>query len=413
MALRPWLYLKRMGPGLVAGAADNDPTTVATVSVVGATTAFGLSWLVVLIYPMLASAQVVASQVGLVTRKGMQQLVRERFGRTWGAVLLLSVLVVNLVTVAADLEAGAAALSVVVPIDFRWFVLPYTVTIVVILFFGAYEQIERVLKYAVLVFVAYVAAALLAHPHWGQVALATIRPQISLNGASVQAMLALLGTTLTSYSYFWESQEQAEERQPLARLGLAKADAGLGMLIAVGIFWFELVAVGATLGAHHQQVQTAQQAAEALRPAVGPLAAYLFALGLFASSFIAVPVLAATCGYLVANEFDRPSGLSEPVRKAPVFYTTLAVAMMIGVVVSLAGISAIQLLFIASLVGGLGTPISLAFLLVLAQDRALMGDHKVGRLPRYTGWATVLVTASVGLYFIWDQLLSKALHLGR
>lgn len=412
-ALRPWLYVKRLGPGLVAGAADNDPTTVATVSVVGATTAFGLSWLVVLIYPMLASAQVVASQVGLVTRKGMQQLVRERYGRTWGAMLLLSVLAVNVVTVAADLEAGASAISVVIPIDFRWFVVPYTVAVVLILFFGAYDEIERVLKYAVLVFVAYVAAAFLAHPHWGQVALATIRPQVSLNSQTVQAMLALLGTTLTSYAYFWESQEQAEERQPLGRLGLAKADAGFGMLLAVAIFWFELVAVGATLGAHHQQVQTAQQAAEALRPAVGPLAAYLFALGLFASSFIAVPVLAATCGYLVANEFERPSGLSEPVRKAPVFYTTLAIAMVIGGVVSLIGISAIQLLFMASLVGGLGTPISLAFLLVLAQDRKVMGDHRVGRLPRYIGWATVLVTASVGLYFIWDQLLSKALHLAR
>ena len=410
-ALRPWLYLKRLGPGLVAGAADNDPTTVATISVTGATTGFALSWLVILVYPMLASAQVVASQVGLVTRKGLQELVSDRYGRRWGALLLLSVLAVNLVTLTADLEAGAAAISIVIPLDFRWFVVPYAVALVGILFLGAYDQVERILKYAVLVFVAYVGAAFLAHPNWGQVLRATVHPQVSLGGQTLQAMLALLGTTLTSYAYFWEQQEQAEEREPLGRLGLAKADAGLGMLVAVAIFWFTLIAVGATLGPQHKQIETAQQAAQALRPVAGPAASYLFALGLFASSFIAVPVLAATTGHLIADEFGRRSGLSQPVGRAPVFYAALAVAVGFGGVVSLLGLSAIQLLFIASIVGGLGTPISLAFLLLLAQDRGVMGRHEVGRLPRCIAWATVAMTAAVGLYFLWDQVIGKALRL--
>lgn len=410
-AARPLAYLKRLGPGLIAGAADNDPTTVATISVTGASTGFALSWLVVLVYPMLASAQIVASQVGLVTKKGMQQLVRERYGRGWGGVLLASILLVNLVTVAADLEAGAAAISIVVPLDFRWFVVPYAVALILILFFGAYDEIERILKYAVLVFVAYIGAAFLAHPDWGSVLRHTVRPQVSLSGHSLQAMLAILGTTLTSYAYFWESQEQAEDRKPLGRLRLAKADAGLGMVLAVAVFWFTLIAVGATLGPHHKQIETAQQAAEALRPVAGPAASYLFAVGLLASSFIAVPVLAATSGYLVANEFDRPSGLSEPVRRAPVFYTMLGLAVVFGGVVSLLGLSAIQLLFVASIVGGLGTPISLSFLLLLSQDRQVMGDHEVGRPARYIGWATVAITGAVGAYFLWDQVIAKLAHL--
>ena len=409
-ASRPWLYLKRLGPGLVAGAADNDPTTVATMSVTGATTGFALSWLLILVYPMLAAAQVVGSQVGLVTKKGVQQLVRERYGARWGFVLMLSVLLVNLVTIAADLEAGAAAIGIVIPLDFRWFVVPYAVVLVLILFFGAYDEVQRVLKYAMLVFLAYVGAAFLAHPKWGQVLAGTIHPRVSLTGESLQAMLAVLGTTLTSYAYFWETQEQAEEGRPLGRLNLVKADAGLGMLIAVAIFWFTLIAVGATLGPQHKHIDTAQQAAEALRPIAGPAASYLFALGLLASSFIAVPVLAATCGYLVSGEIKHTASLSDPIRKAPVFYGALAFAVVFGGAVSLLGLSAIQLLFIASIVGGLGTPVSLTFLLLLAHDHRVMDGHRLGPLPLVVGWVTVAVTGAVGVYFIWDQVLTNLVH---
>lgn len=408
---RPIAYLKRVGPGIVSGASDNDPTTVATLSVAGAATAFSLSWLVVLVLPMLAAVQVCAAQVGVVARKGLQAAVRDAYGRGWGAVLLVAVVAVNLVTIVADLEAGAAALGLVVPIDFRWFVVPYGALVAFILFKGAYDEVERILKFVVLVFVAYVGAAFLARPNWGQVALSTLVPHASVAPGTIQAMLAILGTTLTSYAYVWEAQGEAESEKPLGRLRLAKLDAGLGMLAAAAIFWFTLIAVGATLGVHHKPVQSAQDAAAALTPVAGPAAAYLFAAGLLASSFIAVPVLAATCGYLLGDELDRPTGLSLPVREAPIFYATLGSAIVLAVGVALAGIPAISLLFWASVAGGLGTPISLVFLLLVARNPKVMGDHRVGTVPYAVGWATAVIVSAVSLYFLWDEFGSKLVRL--
>lgn len=406
---RPLAYLRRIGPGLVAGASDNDPTTVATMSVAGAATGYGLSWLVILVLPMLAAVQICAAQVGVVARKGLQAAVRDTYGRGWGAVLLVAVIAVNLITIVADLEAGAAAIGLIIPVDFRWFVVPYGALIAFLLFKGAYDEVERVLKYVVLVFVAYVGAAFLARPNWADVAVHTLVPQVSLSGSSVQAMLAILGTTLTSYAYVWEEQEEAEAQEPIGRLRLARLDAGLGMFVATAVFWFTLIAVGATLGAHHKDVQSAQDAAGALRPLAGPAAEYLFAAGLLASSFIAVPVLAATCGYLLGQELDQPTGLSRPVRQAPVFYGTLAVAILVAVAAALAGMPAIKLLYWASIAGGIGTPVSLVFLLLVARNRDLMGSHRVGLVAYWIGWATALIVTAISAYFIWDQVLSRLL----
>jgi Mn2+/Fe2+ NRAMP family transporter len=391
----------------VAGASDNDPTTVGTMSVVGASTGYALSWLVVLIFPILAAVQLTAAQVGTVAKRGLQASVRSAYGPRWGAVLMVSVLAVNLITIAADLEAGAAAIDLMTHISFRWFVVPYGLVVAAILFKGGYDEVVRILEYVVLVFVAYIGAAFLAHPDWNAVVRATFLPQISLNANTVTAMLAVLGTTLTSYAYVWETQEEAEAKEPLRLLGLEKFDAVVGVAITTAIFWFTVIAVGATLGVHHQPVQTAQEAAAALTPIAGPAASYLFAVGLLASSFIAVPVLAATCGYVLGDEFGRPTGLSRPIRRAPVFYGSLAAALLIAMAFSLAGVPAITLLFWASIAGGLGTPTSLVFLLLVARNRSIMGSHIAGPIPLAIGWATAVIVTLVSLYFIWQQALSK------
>jgi Mn2+/Fe2+ NRAMP family transporter len=372
-------------------------------SVLGASAGYGLSWLTILIYPMLATIQVISAEVGVVTRQGLQRCVRNAYGRGWGAVLLLSVLAVNLITIGADLEAGAAALSLLFHIDYRWFVVPYAAALLAILVFGSYQAVQRVLQYVLFVFAAYIISAFAAHPNWGTVLHATIRPPISLNSAYIQGALALLGTTLTSYAYVWETIEEAEARPPIGELGLAKADAGFGMFFAVGIFWFELIATGATLGLHHTQVQTAQQAAQALVPIAGPIAGYLFATGLLASSILAVPVLAATSAYVLGQEFGWRSSLSASVWRARPFYGALTAAVLIGVIVSFAGISPIQLLFWSGIVGGLGTPISLTFLLLIAENHKVMRDRPIGRLLTLVGWGTAILVTAISLYFLWQQ----------
>jgi Mn2+/Fe2+ NRAMP family transporter len=260
---------------------------------------------------------------------------------------------------------------------------------------------------APLVFAAYIASAFLAHPDWGSVLRATVSPKISLNSAYVQAALAILGTTLTSYAYIWEEQEEAEKKSPLGSLGSAHTGAGIGMVLAVAIFWFILVTTGATLGVHHKEVQTAEQAAAALKPVAGPLASYLFAIGLFASSFIAVPVLAATSGYLLCQEFGWRGGLSQKIRRARHFYAMVGATILVGVVISFAGVSPIKLLFVASIAGGLGTPIGLVFLLKVARDQRVMRRHRTGNVLMVIGWGTMLLVSAVSVYFIGQLLLSK------
>ena len=401
----PVAILKALGPGLISGASDNDPTTVATMAVIGAGTVYGLSWLTILIFPMLACIQIISAQVGVVAKQGLQRAVHGAYGRGWGLVLLVSVLAVNVVTLAADLEAGAASLGLLFHRPWEWFVIPFGVVALGMLVLGSYDEVQRILRFVLLVFVAYIVSAFLAHPNWGQVLHQTLLPPISFHSEYIQAALALLGTTLTSYAYVWETIEEAEERRPIRQLGLARADAGFGMLFAVGIFWFILISTGATLGVHHEKVDTAQQAAQALAPVAGPLASYIFAIGLLASAILAVPVLAATTAYILGEQFGWRRGLSRKVTRAPRFYVALGAALAVGVAASFAGVSPMRLLFVSGIVGGLGTPISLVFLLLIARNQRVMRRYRVGPVLTAVGWGTAALVAAVSIYFLYQQFL--------
>lgn len=398
-------YVGAIGPGLISGASDNDPTTVATMAVLGATTVYGLSWLTILIFPMLAAIQMISAQVGVVARHGLQSAVRHTYGHGWGSVLLASVLAVNIITIGADLEAGAAALGLLFHLDLKWFVVPLAAILLAILIWWSYSLIQRVLQYVLFVFAAYIVSAFLAHPDWGTVFHNTFLPPLSFSPTYIRGALALLGTTLTSYAYVWETIEESQEKKSLRELGLAKADAGFGMLFAVAIFWFILISTGATLGVHHKQVQTAQQAAQALVPAAGPIAGDIFAIGLLASAVLAVPVLAASSAYILSSEFAWRSGLSQKLRSAPFFYAAVTASMVVAVAVSFIGISPMQLLFAAGIAGGLGTPISLVFLLLIARNRKMMHGHPIGYVLMPAGWLITGIITAVSLYFLWQQFL--------
>jgi Mn2+/Fe2+ NRAMP family transporter len=372
-------------------------------SVVGSTTAYGLSWLTVLVYPLLANVQVISARIGVVTQKGLQELVQDRFGRRWGVVLLVSVVLVNLVTIGADLEAGAAALGLIFNVDYRWFAAPFGIASLILLIVGSYDEVERVLKYILLVLLAYVVSAFVARPDWLEVLHATVSPHVSLNPVYVAAALGVLGTTLTSYAYVWEVVEESERKLPVRRLGLAQADAASGMFVAVALFWFILIATAATAGVHHKSIETAQDAAAVLAPFAGPAAKYIFAIGLLASSAIAVPVLAATTAYLAGAEFGFPSGLSKRFGEATYFYMIVAVAIAIAIGISMAGVPAITLLFAASIAGALGTPISLVFLLLIGQDRRIMRGRPITGFSRALGWVTAAAVAGIGAWFLAEQ----------
>ncbi|HEV2309815.1 MAG TPA: divalent metal cation transporter [Acidimicrobiia bacterium] len=405
-AARPTLRhaLRALGPGLVAGASDTDPTTVAAVAVIGATTVFGLAWLALLVAPALIVVQVIATRLGVLGGTDLPTAARARFRPPVQHTIALSIVAVTVLTLAADLSAGAAAIGLLVGASTPWLVAPLAAVIVVLLVVGTSDGVVRVLKYLTLVLLAYVVSAALTHVNWTQALHHSFVPSFSLNHDDIAGALALVGTTITSYVFVWQTIELGRARRAPERLASTEVDAASGIVFAVIIVWFILVATGATLGVHHQQVQTAQDAARALRPLAGDAASTVFGLGLLGSALIAVPVLMSTAAYVVGAEFDWRRGLSEPVSRAPRFYAALVVTSAAAVLATLVHVSPIRLLFYASIAGGIGTPIALGCMVVLARDPTVMRGRPIGSPLHTAGW---VVTATMGLMsglYVLDQL---------
>jgi Mn2+/Fe2+ NRAMP family transporter len=392
------------GAGIVAGASDNDPTTVATLAVIGSTTAYELSWLTLLIIPMLAIVQSVAAQVGVVSKKGLEDCVRFAYGRGWAIAALASLLVVNVLTLAADLEGGGAALGILTRTDYRWWVLPLGAGTMLVLVYGNYRSIERVLRYVALLFLTYVGAAFLARPDWGAVLRNSFEPHFDLRPATVAGALALLGTTLTAYAYVWETIELSEEKPALKRLGLVQVDAALGIVVAGLTFWFILIATGATLGVHHHTVQTAQDAAQALAPIAGPFAQFIFAIGLLGSALVAIPVIAGTCAYVAAEMFGWRRSLDKQFAGARQFYLTLGGCMIVSVVIGMAGVPPIKLLFYSGIAGGIATPLTMALMLLVGRNSRVMHAARIPGWLAVAGWCVTAIIGSATLVYLWQTV---------
>jgi Mn2+/Fe2+ NRAMP family transporter len=413
-ALRPQA-LAGIGPEVLTAASDNDPTNVGTAAVVGAQTAYQLSWVALLTAPLLAVVLAIAAQVGVVARGDLQSLVMKRYGQSVSRVLLVSVVVVNLVTIAADLQAGAAGIGMLAGIGSGWLILPLGLALTGLLLIGRYDEVVTVLRYLLIGFLAFGAAAVLARPDWSQVIRGTLVPVMTLQPRALAGALALLGTTLTSYVYFWETIERGVE-EPAdnggdggGRAGLARAKAGavVGAISTAVILWFMLVASAATLGKHHRPVATAQDAAVALRPLAGSLTSDFFAAGLVASAVVALPVLMATTAHVVGAEFDWRRGLSHKVKHARGFYAILAASIALGVAVGLAGVQLIPMLVAASVIGGLGTPIGIALLVGLGRDPQVMGDRRISVPLAIAGWTVAVVVSGFALLYVVGAALGK------
>jgi Mn2+/Fe2+ NRAMP family transporter len=404
--------LRGIGPELVSGASDNDPTNVGTAAAVGAATGYQLAWVALLVAPLLGVVQTIAAHVGSVARSDLQTLTLKRYGWRVAAVLLASVVVVNVVTIAADLQAGAVGLGLMAGIDSRWLVLPMGLALVGLLLIGKYDEVVAVLRYLLLGFLAFAAAAFLAHPDWARLVRSSLIPTLSLRHDVVAGGLALLGTTLTSYVYVWETIGRGVEEPPDATTegrGLAQARGGAAMAAAFTalILWFMLVASAATLGQHGQTVSSAQDAAQALRPLAGSLAADLFAVGLVVSAVVALPVLMATTAYVVGAQFDWRRGLSERVSNAWGFYGVLTASVGLAVGVTLANISVIGMLVAASVIGGFGTPIGIVILVLLGRDHTVMGTQPISGRLAIAGWTVAAVVGGFGLLYVIGAALGK------
>jgi Mn2+/Fe2+ NRAMP family transporter len=304
-------------------------------------------------------------------------------------------------TLTADLEAGAESLKLVTGISREYFVLPFAVAVAWLLVSRSYLRVERLLSFLPLIFICYGISAVLAKPDWAALARSLVTPHFDFTVPVATGALALLGTTLTSYVYYWESIEVSERGTTPSEIRAMKADAAWGALAPGICFFFILVATAATLGKTHTPVQTAADAAAALAPLAGGWATALFAIGLLASAVIAVPVLAGTSAYVVTQTFGWSGSLDAPLGQARIFYGVLLGSLGISAAFAFAGFSPIGLLYWASVAGGLATPLTLCLLVAIAQNRAVMGENRIEGWLAYAGWAvTIIVSVSCAAFLL-------------
>lgn len=410
-------FFSGLGPGLITGAADDDPSGISTYSVAGATYGFATLWTALFSFPLMAAVQLMCARLGLVTGMGLAGVIRRRYSRSvlWGACALL--VVANTVNIAADLGGMAAALEMLTGVRALLWLPLVSATIIALLIWSSYRHIARIFKWMTLALFAYVAAAFFARPHWGEVLTATFRPRAAWDAEYFAVFLGIMGTTISPYLFFWQAAQEVEEERAIGRRTLharrgatdaelrsARSDVLSGMFFSNFVMYFIILTTGATLYAAGQRdIATARQAAEALRPLAGDAAYLLFTVGLVGTGMLGVPVLAGSGAYAVAEAMHWRGSLDDRPRVARKFYAVLAVAVLLGLTLSLLRLDAVRMLFWAAVVNGLLAPPLLVLVVMLSSDPKVMGERVNSRLLRLLGWAAVLVmsAASVVMLFMW------------
>jgi Mn2+/Fe2+ NRAMP family transporter len=392
-------FLAVMGPGLIAGMAGNDAGGITTYSVLGAETGLRLLWLFPVMVVVLAIVQEMAARLGVVTGQGLSDLIRDRFGVRWTALAMLVLLVANVAQTVAEFAGIRAAADVVG--------LPSIVVVPVAAFglwalvlFASRQLVERVFLFVIVVFGLYIVSAFQAGPDWAEVGRALVTPTIDLDPTVLLLMVALVGTTITPFMQFYLQSAVAEKGIGEEELRLGRADAIGGAIWTNVVAVFIVVAVAATLHAGGVRVETADEAARALEPVAGHLAAVLFAVGLFGASMLAATILPITTAFVICEAFGWESGVGKPFRDAPTFFGIYTLVLLVGALIALLpSLDAVPLIIASQNLQGLLLPIVLVFMVLLVNDERLLGRHRNGRV------ANVLAWAAVGLIVLLDVVL--------
>lgn len=383
-----------LGPGFLAGMAGNDASAVASYSIDGATAGYGHLWLMLLSTPLYQAVQYACAKIGRITQKGLAEILREHYNPWVAASASLVLIVANIALIAADLVAISSGLQLITGLNWLWFVTPIAFLLWFLTVYESFETIKKIFIVMSLVFVVYIVTAIFAKANWGAVLLNTFIPHISFSFATVSSAVALLGATISPYNIFWQVKGEEEE----ARAGSMKQQMhGAALDIAIGVIsgnliaYFIIVSTAATLFTHHKSIATAADAALALQPLLGPFGKYLFAIGLIGAGFIAIPILLAGASYAVSGTFGWPAGLSRKPWQSEGFYLILTLALIVSVVIALLHIDPIQLIFWANVLGGVLAPILVIYLLIVGNNRKIMGKRRLGRLTNIGLVITILV----------------------
>jgi len=401
-----------LGPGLITGAADDDPSGISTYSVAGAAYGYATLWIALLTFPLMAAIQLMCARLGMVTGRGLAAAVRIYCPR-WVLWVACSILVVaNVINIGADLGGMAEATQLITGIRPLIWIPFYAFFIFALLVWTSYKLIAKIFKWLTLVLFAYVFASFYAHVDWRHALAVTFVPHLEWSRGFLSVLVAILGTTISPYLFFWQAAEEVEEERVKGKtlaqskgatsreLRTARADTIAGMFFSNLIMYFIILTAAATLHAHGQtNIATARQAAEALRPLAGDGAYLLFTLGLIGTGMLGIPVLVGSCAYAVAEGAAWRGSMSDKPRSARKFYAVMAVAMAAGFALNFAGFNAVKMLFWSAVINGLLAPPLILLVILLTSSPKVMGKRVNSPLLRSLGWAcfAVMTAAAVSM----------------
>jgi NRAMP (natural resistance-associated macrophage protein)-like metal ion transporter len=410
-------FFSGLGPGLITGAADDDPSGISTYSVTGAAFGYAPLWTALFSFPLMTAVQMMCARLGMVTGQGLASVIRHRYSKEvlWGACTLL--VIANTVNIGADLGGMGKVTEMVTGISAFYWTPVYAMVIASFLIWSNYNSVARIFKWLTLVLFAYVAAAVLAKPDWGAVMRATLIPHLEMSSEYWATLVGIFGTTISPYLFFWQASEEVEEERKEGLVSLKQrqgtTDAALrqsrndvvtGMFFSNLIMYFIILTTAATLHAHGKTtITTAQDAAEALRPLAGKGAYWLFSLGLIGAGMLGVPVLAGSSAYAVAEAAKWRGSLADRPRRARNFYAVIVAGLALGLVLNFAGFNAVSMLFWSAVLNGVLAPPLIVIVLLLTGNPKVMGTRANPRWLSILGWITVVVmtAATVAMFATW------------
>ena len=408
--------MKSLGPGIVSGAADDDPSGIATYSIAGAQFGLGFLWTALLTWPLMAAVQTMCARVGMVTGEGLMSVFRSKFPRWVLVIVAAALFIANTINIGADLSAMADAAEMLSGVSSHLWVFVFAASIGLATVFLSYHVIGNALKWMALVLVAYVITAFIVHPHWSDVIVATFKPTFPEGRKAAGTLVAILGTTISPYLFFWQTSHEVEYEKSLGRrrvedrqgasraeIVVRKVDVGVGTFASNVAMYFIILTTALTLHSHGMtHLATSREVASALRPLAGSLATLLYTIGILGTGALAIPTLAGSSAYALAETFDWQEGIDERLKAAPRFYAVVAAAVGMGVLLDFTNVNPISALYWTAVINGLLAPFLLVGLLVVASDKKLMQGQPSSALGRcIVGITTVaMVLAAIGMFIV-------------
>ncbi len=405
---------KKIGPGVITGAADDDPSGITTYAIVGARVGPALLWMSAVTFPLMAAVQEMCARIGMATSSGLAGVMRKHYAKPVLFALAFLAISANTINIGADLAGMAASTALVLPMSTGFWSIVYALAIIGAMIFFPYRRLAKYLKWMTLFLFAYIFAAFMSHPDWTGVIKTFFSPSFYFNKEFITLVAAILGTTISPYLFFWQTSEEVEERREKSafrferrivtkhELRTMREDVTLGMFISNAVMFFIMVNTATVFFSRGIfNLATPEQIAASLEPFVGPAAKLIFALGVVGTGLLAIPVLAGSSAYVFAEAFGFNEGLSRPFQEAKFFYGTIIISTVLGLLMNFMGFNVVSMLFATAIIYGVVSPPLIAIIMHIANNKKIMGTKINGPLSNFLGMVALLIMTLVSSLFFY------------